>query len=120
MNLGARFNRWWVIMWAASVVALVALVAYGASPGAWLAAAVFLFFIPEGVGLIRRGDGLPPLTMTVRRYVPRWAVLPAVWGIAALALVTWSPLPRWGVVAIAVVAGWLTNHFDVTFDGPGE
>jgi hypothetical protein len=50
------------------------------------------------------------------------AVAAAVFGFEAFGAITWwSPPHRTAViVAIAATVGWLINHFDVAFDGPGE
>lgn len=121
-TLGARFNRLWIAMWAFNTLALLALMIHGVHPGDWFASAVLLFFVPEGIGLIHRGDSLPPLTYAIRRYVPRWMVDMCVYAWGAFAAWTWhaSTHAEFIVIACAAVVGWLTNHFDVTFDGPGE
>lgn len=121
-EIGARFNPFWTGLWAVNTVALVALLIMGVTPAVFLAAAFALFIVPEAVGLRKRGDSLPPLTFAIRRYVPRWCVDTVVYGLAAWAAVTWWSRPHHVliVVAIAAIVGWLNNHFDVTFDGPGE
>ena len=121
-GLGTRFDRWWVALWTANTVLLGGLILANVRPSTWLASAVALFFIPEAIGLARAGDSLPPLTFVIRRYVPRWAVDAAVFGFGAFAAMTWwsSPHRTAVIVAIAATVGWLINHFDVAFDGPGE
>jgi hypothetical protein len=92
-------------------------------------AAFFLFMIPEMIGLIRREDSLPPLTYTVRRYLPRWIPTAVTWAVAAWMFYVWcipvdgmtqAQHPLLAAIAIFGVAGWLTNHWDVTYDGPPE
>lgn len=128
-DLGTQFNKWWVVMWAISCAALLAMLYEGVTPEQWATSALILFLLPELLGLVHRGDSLPPLTYTVRRYVPRWVPVAITWGIAAWMFYVWC-IPVDGmtmaahplIVAIAIfgVAGWLTNHWDVTYDGPGE
>lgn len=118
----ALFNRWWVGLWALNTVVLAALLVATVTPAVFLSAAVLLFFVPEGIGLHHRGDSMPPLTYAIRRYAPRWTVLPVIWTASAWSALAWSERPHrvFILVAIAGIAGWLTNHFDVTFDGLGE
>ena len=123
--MGVRFNRWWIALWAANVAALTALLVAGVSPLAWAAAFIVLFMLPEMVGLRKREDALPPLTYAVRRYSPRWIPDAVTWGVAAWMFAAWvlsgaTLHPVFVSVAIFGTAGWLTNHWDVTYDGPGE
>lgn len=120
--LGTHFNPFWTGMWAASTVALVALLIMGVTPAVFLTAVFALFFVPEMIGIRKRGDSLPPLTYTIRRFVPRWCVDTVVYGLAAWAAISWWPRPHHVLITVAIVAivGWLGNHFDVTYDGPGE
>jgi hypothetical protein len=124
-KLGARFNLWWVGLWAANVVALAALLAVGVSTVAWASAFLVLFMLPELVGLRVRGDSLPPLTYVMRRYVPRWVPDAVTWGVAGWMFVAWvlAGVAEHPVIVAAMIlgtAGWLTNHWDVTYDGSGE
>jgi hypothetical protein len=84
----------------------------------WFAVAALLTFGPmEGFGLIRPHDPYPPLTQVIRRYVPRWAAFPAIYGVTAAAGAVWLKFPnpaRLGLLFALV--GWLTTHFDTTFD----
>lgn len=87
----------------------------------WAAAVLVLFGVPEAIGVRRRGDRLPPLTYVVRRYAPRWIVVPVVWAFAGAAGGSWFGFVHpWRLAALFALVGWLTNHFDVTYDGPGE
>lgn len=125
----AHFNRFWVMMWAVNVTALLALFAIGTPPATWTTAFVVLFLLPEMIGAWRRGDSLPPLTYAVRRYVPRW-VPDAVTGMVGTWMAWIWLVPRNEVSAAhhpllvaIIIAGfvfWLINHWDVTYDGPGE
>lgn len=120
-----RFSRAWIGLWAANVVALTGLLAAGVSPRAWASAFVVLFLLPEMVGLRVRGDSLPPLTYAVRRYVPRWVPSAVTWAVAGWMAGAWvldhrAVHPVLVLVIVFGMAGWLTNHWDVTYDGPGE
>lgn len=131
---GHTFNRWWIALWVVNTLALLGYFASGASPLAWTTAALVLFLLPEMIGVRVRGDSLPPLTYAVRRYVKRWIPDAATWGLAGWMAYAWC-LPHWDGTAwlppqaehpllvfslILGVAGWLTNHWDVTYDGAGE
>lgn len=126
-TLGTRFNQYWVALWAINCVILVSMLYAGVSPMAWFTAFVVLFLLPEMIGLRRRGDSLPPLTYTIRRYVPRWVPSAVTWGVAAWMAWVWCLGPEASAehpllvfIAIIGTAGWLTNHWDVTYDGLGE
>jgi len=121
-RMGTRFNRWWVALWAVNTVALAALLIASVTPLVYMSAALGLFFIPEGIGLLRRGDSLPPLTHAIRRYVPRWMVNPVIGAGSAWAIIGWWERPHHVIITLVVCAlvGWLFNHFDVTYDSQGE
>lgn len=118
----AKFSRPWLGLWAANTCILVGLLVVSVTPAVFLGAVFLLFFIPEGIGLRRRGDDLPPLTYAIRRHMPRWVVDTMIFALGAWAAVTWSQRPHWHLILVidAAIVGWLTNHFDVTYDGPGE
>jgi len=120
--MGARFNRWWLLLWTVNTAAMGGLLLARIRPLHFVFAAVPLFLVPEAIGLRRRGDSLPPLTYAVRRYVPRWLVSPSIFALAAYAAISWwgSPYRTLVECADAFCAAWLMNHFDVTYDGPGE
>lgn len=121
--MGARFNGWWVAMWVASCAVLLAMFVGGCSPAAFVTAMVVLFGVPEAIGLVHRGDSLPPLTYTVRRFVPRFAPDIMTVAIGAWMAAVWIPTAHHrALVALAIggTVGFLLNHWDVTYDGPGE
>lgn len=111
------YSRAWVGMWVACVVAL-AVLAPLVSLHVWVASFAVLFLLPELIGLRRRRDMLPPLTYVTRRYVPRWVPTALTFAAGAWLALLW-PVPLF-LVADAGMVGWLTNHWDVTYDGPGE
>jgi hypothetical protein len=104
---------------------LLGALAIGITPGRFVSLAVPLFLLPEAIGLLRKGDSLPPLTYVIRRYIPRWCVYPIVWSFGAWGAISWSSLKPQAYrnlvwLALAFVVGWLNEHFDVTYDSPGE
>lgn len=116
----ASWAKPWVAMWAVFTAALLG-AAFFLPFAYWAGATVVLFGVPEFIGVRHRGDRFPPLTYVVRRYVPRWVVDTVVWGFAGAAGGSWFGFAHpWRVGALFALVGWLTNHFDVTYDGPGE
>jgi len=115
---GVRWLPAWIALWVWNVIAL-AVLAPMLKPGAWLAAFFVLFLLPEMIGLRRHRDALPPLTYVVRRYVPRWVPTAATFAAGAWLAVLWLPMaahPALVAVGDAAMVGWLTNHWDVTYD----
>jgi len=84
----------------------------------WFALAALLTFGPmEGYGLFRPHDPYPPLTQVIRRYVPRWAAFPAIYGVTASAGGVCLKVPQPARLGLLfALVGWLTTHFDTTFD----
>ena len=116
----ARWARWWLWLWAAVAVALIAL--FFVMPLKWWAVAALAGFgTMEGIGLIRPDDPYPPLTHVIRRYVPRWAAFTTIYGFAGGAGGVWLGFAHPGRSALLfALLGWLTSHFDVTFDEARE
>jgi hypothetical protein len=117
IKAAAYYSRWWVRLWLLDVIALAAYAPF-APLGHWLAAFAVLFLLPEMIGLRVRGDALPPLTYVTRRYLPRWAPTALTFAAGVWLAILWQVSAFW--VADAGFVGWLTNHWDVTYDGPGE
>jgi len=113
-----RWAPWWLGLWGAVAVGLIVLALTPVLSFKWWAVAAFIGFgSMETVGLLRPHDRYPPLTQVIRRYVPRWAAFPAIYGITAAAGGVWLKFPnpaRLGLLFALV--GWLTTHFDTTFD----
>jgi hypothetical protein len=107
--------RWWLWLWGVVAVGLLVLVFL--IPFRWWAVAAGVGFgVLEGVGL-RADDPYPPLTHVIHRYVPRSLAFTAIYGFMGGAAGVWFKIPRpWRVALFAALLGWLTTHFDVTFD----
>jgi hypothetical protein len=117
-----HYSRWWIVLWAANVLALVGLLAYGVTPAAWLSAAVLLFGVPEAIGLRKNKDKLPPLTQAIRHYLPRWVIFPVIGASCAWAVIAWWSRPHHVLITVVIVAiaFWGHDHFDQTFDRQPE
>jgi hypothetical protein len=108
--------RWWLWLW--GVVAVTLLVLVFLIPFRWWAIAAGVGFgVLEGIGLAHPDDAYPPLTHVIHRYVPRWLAFTAIYGFMGGAAGVWFRIHRpWRVALFAALLGWLTTHFDVTFD----
>lgn len=114
--MAARWARWWIWLW--GVVAVTLLVLAFFLPFKWWAlAAAVGFGALEAFGLLRANDAYPPLTQVIRKYVPRWAAFTAIYAYTGAAGGAWLDLPHPEKLALLFgLLGFLTTHFDVTFD----
>lgn len=110
-----RWSRSFVLVWVVNVVALAVYAATVPPLGHLVAAIGLLFMAPELIGLWRHKDGLPPLTYVTRRYLPRWAPTMLTFALGVWLATLYRDPVFW--VADAAWAGWMTNHWDVTYDG---
>ena len=114
-----RWARWWILLWGVVAVGLLLALAFRAPFWAWLPAAVVGFGVMEGFGLSRAGDPYPPLTQVTREYSPRWLTFTLIYGAVGLGGGTWLHVHhRWWLALLTALGGWLTAHFDVTYDAP--
>lgn len=111
-----RWAPWFVVLW--GVVAVTALVLMFFLPfKIWSIAAAVGFGTMEGVGLVREKDAFPPLTFLIRRYLPRWLAFAAIYALVGGAGAYWFRISRAERVAgMFALLGWLTAHFDLTYD----
>jgi hypothetical protein len=109
-------GRWWLYLWGVVALGLIALVFF--LPFKWWALlAAAGFGTMESIGLHDSHDPYPPLTHVIRKYVPRWAAFTAIYGFAGAAGAVWFKVGKpWRLGAMLALLGWLTTHFDVTFD----
>jgi hypothetical protein len=121
----SNWNGWWVLMWALTTPVLLVLAFVlpitWAWWGLWLGAAAILFGVPEGIGVAKTSDSLPPLTHTIRHFLPNFVAFPLIYGSLGAVGARWLRLgfPRfWGVGAMFGLLGWMTDHFTVTYARP--
>lgn len=115
----ANWNRLWVLMWFVSAPALIA-AAFHVSLPVWIACAAVGFGVPEAVSLRKRDDGLPPLTHTIRHFIPNWAAFSLINFALGSVGAHWLGLNdrQWGVGVLMGLLGWLTDHFIGTYARP--
>lgn len=112
------WNKWWLAMWFAFSVTLVVL-AVNVSARAWAIASVPLFFVPEGISLLKRNDSLPPLTHTIRHFIPDYVAFPLIYGLLGCIGANWLGFPRpLHIGGLFALLGWLTNHFAGSYAEP--
>lgn len=109
------YKTWWVWLWGAVALALIALLFI--LPFVWWAlAALVLFGVMEGIGLAVDG-AYPPLTQVIARYIPRWLAFTLIFAIVGAAGANWYHVNHpIRIAALVGLLGWFIAHFDVTFD----
>ena len=112
------WNKWWLAMWGiTSPVVIVS--AFFVDFLIWLPIAIVGFLVPEVFSIVKKSNSFPPLTHTIRHFVPDWAAFPLIYFALGSVGAHWldfaEPLR---VGAILGLLGWLTDHFTVTYDRP--
>lgn len=114
-----NWNHLWVLWWVVGSPALI-VAAFHVSFAVWVVLAVVGFLVPELISLQRKDDALPPLTHTIRHYLPNWAAFPLINFALGSVGAHWLGLSsrQWGVGALMALLGWLTDHFIGTYARP--
>ena len=113
-----NWNRWWLLMWAVNAPVLV-VSAFFVRFWLWVTAAAAGFLAPELVSLVKKDDSLPPLTHTIRHFLPDWLAFPLIYFSLGSVGANWLDFPRpVRVGALMGLLGWLTDHFTVTYAQP--
>ena len=115
-----KWAWWWLWLWAAVTAVVVVTIFKRPFHLAfiwWAAGAGVLLGGLEAIGLSGISDRLPSLTQIIRQYVPRSVAFTLIYGITALATAkSFHVRQPWRLAAIVALLGFLTTHFDVTFD----
>lgn len=105
-------------MWAGVSIALL-VAAFVLPFGLWTLCAVVGFGVPEAISLVKRDDGYPPLTHTIRHFLPSWLAFTFIYFMFGSIAATWLGFPRpFHLGALFGLLGWLTEHFSATYDSP--
>jgi len=115
-----RWAAWWVTVFVGVTTGLLVWMALRATFLWWALSAAFVWLPMELFGAFRSPvDAYPPLTQITREYVPRWVTFALIYGAVGLGGGTWFGFRhRWWLAALGILLGWLTTHFDVTYDAP--
>ena len=113
------WNKAWLLMWLLFSVALVALAFLVPFWPTWLLSAIPLFAVPELISVVRQDDSLPPLTHTIRHFLPNWVAFPLIYFLLGTIGAQWlgfeRPIHLGGLFGLL---GWLTNHLSVAYSRP--
>jgi hypothetical protein len=114
-----KWNKLWLLMWFLFTAALLALAFLVPFWPEWLLYSIPLFFIPELIGITRQNDAFPPLTHTIRHFLPNWVAFPLIYFLLGTIGAAWlefqRPVHLGGMFALL---GWLTDHFAATYARP--
>ena len=119
------WSKVWVAMWAVNMAVLIPL-AFIMALHTWLVLVLFLFAVPEIVG-IKGDDAFPPLTHVIHRYLPRWLTFVLIYGLVGAVGAVWFRFTlgvAWRFGGMLMLLGWLSDHFTEIYekdrDGPPE
>jgi hypothetical protein len=113
-----HWSKPWLLMWVVNSAVLI-VSAFFVDVGPWTGMAVGLFLLPEAVSLIKKDDGLPPLTHVIRHFLPNYLAFPLIYGALGGAGAKWLGFERpAGIAALMALLGWLTDHFTLTYGQP--
>ena len=118
LKVPRKWNKAWLLMWLFFTAGLITLAFFVPFWPSWLLSSIPLFFVPEIIGIIKKDDAYPPLTHTIRHFLPNWVAFPLIYFFVGSIGAEWlefaRPLHLGGLFALL---GWLTDHFSVTYAG---
>jgi hypothetical protein len=113
-----NWSGWWVALWAITAPGLIVL-AFHIPFVWWVAAALLLFLAPEIFSLVKQNDQYPPLTHTIRHFLPNWVAFPLIYFSLGIVGAHWLRFPRALAIGLLIgLLGWLNDHFSVTYAHP--
>ena len=112
-----NWNKLWLVMWAVTSPTLI-VSAFHIEFRVWVVAALVGFLLPEMISLIKKQDSLPPLTHTIRHFLPNWVAFPLIYFSLGAVGANWLDFPQPIRIGLLMgLLGWLTDHFTVTYAG---
>jgi hypothetical protein len=110
----ANWSGWWIAMWAVAAPAVI-VSAFFVDFWVWVVIALVGFLLPELVSL-KEQDSRPPLTHTIRHFLPNWLAFPLIYFSLGTVGAHWLDFDDpWKVGLLMALLGWLTDHFTVTY-----
>lgn len=121
-----EWSIWWLVMWVVTTpiwVAVAFIYPISEEGRWWIAPTAFLvlFLVPEIYSIRRRDDRYPPLTHTIRHFIPTDLAFPLIYFAVGAVGGRWFafPVARFlGLGAMFAILGWLTIHFTLAYIGP--
>lgn len=114
-----RWNKLWLLMWLVFSVVLVTFAFLVPFWPTWLLGSIPLFLIPELISITKQDDSLPPLTHTIRHFLPNWLAFPLIYFLLGTIGAQWLAFQRpFHLGALFALLGWLTNHLTVSYARP--
>lgn len=112
------WSKMWLGIWFIVLVA-VPVSAFFLTFYRWAAVAAIAFGLPEAISLLSGRDSLPPLTQTIRHFLPGWFAFTYIYFMLGSIGATWLRFANpFRVGAIVGLLGWLTEHFTATYANP--
>ncbi len=113
-----HWNKWWVAMWLLVTPAVI-LSAFVLPFLVWIVLALVGFLLPEMVSIGKKDDSLPPLTHTIRHFLPNWLAFPLIYFALGSVGAHWLQFANPPAIgALMGLLGWLTDHFTATYGKP--
>lgn len=119
------WSKLWLLMWLVTTPTWVVLafVFPISEEDGWVAAVAFLvlFLTPEIISIGDKNDRFPPLTHTIRHFLPNDFAFPLIYGALGAIGGRWFGFTLWrylGLGAMFAILGWLTIHFTLSYTRP--
>jgi hypothetical protein len=111
----ALWSKPWIAMWFIGIPTLAAL-AFHTPFWLWVVLALLMFGLPEYLSLKWQYDKYPPLTHTIRHFLPNWVAFPLIYfGIGIVGAHWFGFDNEFGLGGLMALLGWLQDHFALTY-----